>query len=176
MVDYAYLIRDLVRDIIEARLAALEVPASQNSFHFYPGKWADKEQGQVEQNTGDFYFGTYRLHQRVEFDQPYIHNDSLTMTLYSPRFDHMQRAVSDIVTKMNFESIYENEELMKRVYGHDGYEPYLNDPDNDEHVKPLELILRVMYTGDNEYVNQQEYFTAGIDIFFHYVTYEPDPV
>lgn len=133
--------------VLEHLKKKIEDMIAPDTFNFYPGKWAD--------DSEDFSVGVYRVDQNADYTQPYINVDAITLTLFHPKFDSLQKIISVINKELNNENIQDNPEL---------YAAGLS-----ENIRFQDVVCRAGQNTNNQFIEGTEYFVGNADILIQYV-------
>lgn len=133
--------------ILEHLKTKIEELIAPDTFNFYPGKWAE--------DSEDFSVGVYRVDQNLDYSQPYIKVDALTITLYHKSFDSLQRIISLINSELNNENVQDNHELYAAGVA--------------ENIRYQDIVCRAGQNTNNQFIEGTEYFVGNVDILLQYV-------
>jgi hypothetical protein len=106
--------------------------------------------GRGSEDTTDF--GTVKYVPNLSYEQPYVHNDAMRVTIYMESVDGLLEATGAILEDLNQESM--------------GSHP-LND--NTDGIKYHDVVARVSNMDEYSLISEQEVPGVSLDILVEYV-------
>ncbi len=140
MIEASYIVLEYIKQQVDQMIAP-------DTLTMHPGRFAAQ--------TSDISSATYNVRLGVNFGQPYVSTDAISLTIYHQEYHTLQRILGHLVTKLNPEHAKEN--------------PALYSSGIDEDVKFLMIAAVVGRQDNSAFIEGTEYFVATIDILIEYV-------
>lgn len=140
MIEATYIVLEHIKNRVNAIL-------SPDTLSMYPGKFAAQ--------SSDLSSATYNVRLGVDFGQPYISTDVITLSIYHQQSDVLQRILGVLLKDLNPENTKDN--------------PTLYTAGINEDIKFLSVSATVGKQDNTSFIEGTEYFVAAFDIMIEYV-------